>query len=78
MAATNPGTSEARTAAAEQIKNGMLDGAALHTHDIYMYDYTTCMIIFASFGVVAFILGLWLKIEDRRKGYGLELPNVKK
>ena len=42
------------------------------------YDYTTCMIIFASFGVIAFILGILLKIEDKKKGYGLELPNVKK
>ncbi|MGM9806432.1 MAG: MFS transporter [Candidatus Aphodosoma sp.] len=75
---TNPGVAAARSAAAEQIKNGMLDEAALHTNEIYMYDYTTCMIIFASFGVVAFVLGLWLKVEDRRKGYGLELPNVQK
>ncbi len=36
------------------------------------------MIIFASFGVIAFILGILLKIEDKKKGYGLELPNVKK
>ncbi len=42
------------------------------------YDYTTCMIIFASFGVIAFILGILLKIEDKKKGYGLELPNVTK
>lgn len=42
------------------------------------YDYTTCMIIFSSFGVIAFILGILLKIEDKKKGYGLELPNVKK
>ena len=36
------------------------------------------MIIFASFGVLAFILGIWLKREDVIKGYGLELPNIKK
>ena len=36
------------------------------------------MIIFASFGVLAFILSIWLKQEDRIKGYGLELPNVQK
>lgn len=42
------------------------------------YDYTVPMIIFASFGVIAFILGIWLKAEDKRKGYGLELPNVQK
>ena len=40
--------------------------------------YTAPMMIFASFGVVAFIIGFYLKLEDKRKGYGLELPNVKK
>jgi len=40
------------------------------------YDYTVPMLIFASLGVLAFFLGLWLKAEDRKKGYGLELPNI--
>ncbi|MBR2947192.1 MAG: MFS transporter [Bacteroidales bacterium] len=40
--------------------------------------YTVPMIIFSSFGVMALILGLWLKREDSVKGYGMELPNVKK
>ncbi len=40
--------------------------------------YTMPMIIFSSFGVLAFIFSFYLKIEDRRKGYGLELPNIKK
>ena len=40
--------------------------------------YTAPMTIFASFGVVALLIGVFLKIEDKRKGYGLELPNIKK
>lgn len=40
------------------------------------YDYTNPMLIFASLGILAFILGVWLKIEDKRKKYGLELPNI--
>ena len=40
--------------------------------------YTVPMTIFASFGVIALIIGILLKIEDKRKGYGLELPNIKK
>ena len=40
--------------------------------------YVMPMIIFSSFGVLAFIFSLYLKIEDRRKGYGLELPNIRK
>lgn len=42
------------------------------------YNYTVPMLIFAAFGVLALIFGIWLKIEDKRKGYGLEEPNVKK
>ena len=40
--------------------------------------YTIPMIVFSSFGVLAFIFSLLLKTEDRRKSYGLELPNIKK
>ena len=40
--------------------------------------YTVPMIIFASFGVLAFIMSFFLKVEDKKKGYGLELPNIKK
>lgn len=42
------------------------------------YNYTVPMLIFASLGVFAALLGFWLKVEDRKKGYGLELPNIKK
>ena len=40
--------------------------------------YLVPMVIFSSFGVLAFIFSLLLKIEDRRKGFGLELPNISK
>lgn len=46
--------------------------------DPRQYNYTIPMLIFASLGVLAFFLGLWLKVEDKKKGYGLELPNIKK
>ena len=39
--------------------------------------YLVPMIVFASFGVMAFVLSLSLKVEDKKKGYGLELPNKK-
>lgn len=42
------------------------------------YNYTLPMIIFACFGILALIIALMLKAEDRKKGYGLELPNIKK
>jgi len=42
------------------------------------YDYTPTMSIFALFGVVAVVLALLLKVEDRRKHYGLEEANIRK
>lgn len=41
-------------------------------------DYTETMTIFALFGVVAIIISLLLMWEDKRKGYGLQQPNIKK
>lgn len=42
------------------------------------YDYTLPMVIFACFGVLALIVSLMLKAEDKKKGYGLEEANIKK
>lgn len=42
------------------------------------YDYTIPMIIFTCFGILALFISILLKREDRIKGYGLELPNIKK
>ncbi len=39
--------------------------------------YTVPMLIFACFGVLALILSIYLKAIDKKKGYGLELPNIK-
>ena len=39
--------------------------------------YTMPMVIFSSFGVVALFMGMLLKVEDKKKGYGLEEPNIK-
>jgi MFS family permease len=64
--AVNPGVAEARQVA-EQAHQALP-----------AYNYTVPMIIFASFGVAAFILSFWLKAEDKRKNYGLELPNIQK
>lgn len=52
----------------------LLIGYVLQQTNGYFYP----MLIFSSFGVMALILGLWLKIEDKRKGYGLEEANIKK
>ncbi|MDP4222962.1 MAG: MFS transporter [Bacteroidota bacterium] len=51
----------------------LIDGAQVPS-----YNYTLPMIIFTSFGLVALVFAFLLKAEDRKKGYGLELPNIKK
>lgn len=43
-----------------------------------VYDYALPMAIFTCFGVLAFCVALMLKTEDRKKGYGLEKPNIEK
>ncbi len=40
------------------------------------YNYTLPMLIFTGFGVLALIFAFLLKAEDKKKGYGLELPNI--
>jgi len=42
------------------------------------YDYTKANMIFMIFGILAFFVAFMLKAEDKKKGYGLELPNMKK
>ncbi len=49
------------------------DGLTVNT-----YNYTLPMMIFTGFGVLALLFSILLKAEDRKKGYGLELPNIKK
>ena len=39
--------------------------------------YLIPMIVFSCFGILAFIFSILLKQEDKKKGYGLELPNIK-
>ncbi len=49
------------------------DGLTVNT-----YNYTLPMLIFTGFGLTALVFALLLKVEDRKKGYGLELPNIEK
>lgn len=41
------------------------------------YNYTLPMFIFCGFGVLAIIVALLLKAEDKKKHYGLEEANIK-
>ena len=50
----------------------LIDGVSVPT-----YNYTLPMIIFTCFGLLALLFAFLLKAEDKKKGYGLELPNIK-
>jgi Na+/melibiose symporter-like transporter len=60
--AVNPGV-------AEQIQGG-----ATGVH----YNFTIPMLLFASTGLLAMLFAFLLRAEDKKKGYGIELPNIKK
>ncbi|MDE6242808.1 MAG: MFS transporter, partial [Muribaculaceae bacterium] len=40
------------------------------------YNYTWALVMLACLGVAALFIGLYLKIVDRKKHLGLELPNI--
>ncbi len=45
--------------------------------DATQLDYTAPLVMLASLGVAALVLGLVLKVVDKKKGIGLEEPNIK-
>lgn len=52
--------------------------ATIETAEGVTYDYTIPMSIFAVFGIISIVVALILKRVDKRNGYGLEQPNIKK
>lgn len=56
------------------------EGLANHTltpeQAAVSYDYTAPLVMLASLGIAALVLGLVLKVVDRRKHLGLEDPNI--
>jgi hypothetical protein len=61
--------------ALEKTKPGVAE--ALAAGEAVSYNYTAPMLVFVGLGVLALLFALYLKADDRRNGYGLELPNVK-
>lgn len=52
--------------------------SVLDGEKVTSYDYTLPMLIFMGFGILALMFAFLLKREDKKKGYGLQLPNIKK
>ena len=55
----------------------VLDKTNPDVTDPTQFNYTAPLIMLASLGVAAFFLGLILKVIDKKKGLGLEEPNIK-
>ena len=45
--------------------------------DATQLNYTAPLVMLACLGVAALVIGLFLKVVDKKKGLGLEEPNIK-
>ena len=59
------------------IVNGLANQTITAEEAAVSYNYTAPLVMLACLGVAALILGLLLKVVDRKKGLGLEEPNIK-
>ena len=48
------------------------EGTAAHE-----LDYTWALVMLAALGIASLLISIYLKAVDKKKGYGLELPNIK-
>ncbi|MBO4730741.1 MAG: MFS transporter [Bacteroidaceae bacterium] len=55
----------------------VLDKTNPDVTDPTQFDYTAPLVMLAFLGVAALVLGLVLKVVDKKKGIGLEEPNIK-
>lgn len=61
-----------------QIAEGLLNGTLSPQQAAVSYNYTAPLVMLASLGAAALIIGFILKAVDKKKGYGLESPNIVK
>ncbi len=59
------------------IVNGLANGTITLEQAAVGYDYTAPLVMLAGLGVAALLLGFLLKVVDKKKGLGLEEPNIK-
>lgn len=60
-----------------EIVAALANGTMTPSEAAVSYDYSAPLIMLAGLGVAALLLGLVLKVVDKKKGLGLEEPNVK-
>ncbi|MDE5628595.1 MAG: MFS transporter [Muribaculaceae bacterium] len=59
-----------------QIVEGLANGSITPEQAAVGYNYTWPLVMLACLGVAALVIGLILKVIDKKKGLGLELPNI--
>ena len=60
-----------------EIVEGLANGRITPEQAAVSYDYTAPLVMLASLGVAALLIGFILKIVDKKQGLGLDEPNVK-
>ncbi len=83
---SNPGVNQKIETAianfrAEGIPAGEISGkiqALRVSGEIPMFDYSSTWLIFVGLTILALVFAFLLKAEDKKSGYGLELPNIQK
>ena len=60
-----------------ELVEGLSNGTISPEQAAISYNYTAPLVMLASLGVAALILGFILKAVDKKKGLGLEAPNIK-
>ena len=60
-----------------EIAEGLANGTMTEAQAAISYNYTWPLVMLACLGVAALLIGIWLKIIDKKQNLGLELPNIK-
>lgn len=59
-----------------EIAEGLANGTLTEAEAAVSYNYTWPLVMLACLGVAALLIGLWLKVIDKKQNLGLELPNI--
>lgn len=82
----NPGVADQIDTARKTLRNSGLNASEIAdkiqamrlSGELPNYDYTNTWLIFVALTVAALVLAFGLRMTDKKRGYGLELPNIQK